>query len=143
METQYNFIEKYIECETWAQVLRLAALSKEQGYKHFVQDKSHFDNGNTVFYTYLDDREVKRPFGSAICHIASVGEKETIKYADFIHPQSVKKVTSCKGCPLYTRLEMHDYQYCSYPNKEMATQLRVDMFANCPLKEKALTIEIG
>jgi hypothetical protein len=90
-----------------------------------------------------DDRGEGVPFGSAICHIASVGAKETIKYTDSIHPQSVKKVTSCKDCPLYTKLEAHDYQYCSYPGKEQSCQLWVDMFVKCPLKEKALTIEIG
>lgn len=52
------------------------------------------------------------------------------------------EITGCKGCPLYTRLEQHDYQYCSYPKEQMATQLRVDMFANCPAKEKALMIKI-
>ena len=189
MATQYNFNNKYIECETWAQVLMLAGLAKEQGYKQFVQNKAYFDNGNTIFYVYHRYKQSKTPVGSAICHIGStigLGVK-TIKYTDFIKSVSFEfsvgqslseeqmlimakqfsqfetplidmefpvagkpsaynaniiEVTCCKGCPLYTRLEQHDYQYCSYLGREQSCQLFVDMFANCPVKEKSLTIKI-
>lgn len=146
MATQYNFNDKYIECETWPQVLRLVVLAKDQGYKYFIQDKTHFDNGKTIFYTYVEDEELRKPFGSAICRLDSINGAETIKYTDFINAadqtDSTVEITGCKGCPLYTRLEQHDYQYCSYPGKEQSCQLFVDMFANCPVKEKSITIKI-
>lgn len=189
MATQCNFIDKYIECETWGQVLFLVALAKEQGYKQFVQNKAYFDNGNTVFYVYQRDKQSKTPVGSAICHIGSVIGigGETIKYADFIKSATFNlavgenlseeqmsgmkqqfsqfeaplidmefsvagkpaadttntiEITGCKGCPLYTIVESHGFQYCSYPDRKRSCIARVNMFEYCPIKEKSLTIKL-
>lgn len=184
MATQYNFSDKYIECETWAQIAHLLALATEQGYKNDGVNDKHFYEGCACFYVYVD-RE-----GDVYCSITNkTGPffKKAIKYADFIKSATFEltvgeslseeqmsgiakqfsqfeaplmdmdfsvagkpasdttntiEITDCKGCPLYTKLEQHDYQYCSYPGKEQSCQLFVDMFASCPAKEKPLTIKI-
>lgn len=196
MATQYNFSDKYIECETWAQIGHLLVLAAEQGYKNNGVNDKHFYEGRVCFYVYIDTE------GDMCCSLTSnivPTNIPDIKYADFIKSATFEltvgenlseeqmsgiakqfsrfeaplmdmefsvagkpaadtnntiEIAGCKGCPLYTRLEQHDYQYCSYPGKEQSCRLFVnsaveqsrrlfvDMFANCPVKEKALTIKI-
>jgi hypothetical protein len=132
MATQYNFQNKSIKCTSWWQVVHLSEIAEARKSRDWwIEDDFR---GGAIYFI------VDKP-GSYTCRHAPQGEE--VDYVKFIHPQSVKKITGCKGCPLYTRIEQHDYQYCSYPSKEQSCQLWVDMFAKCPLKEKSLTIEIG
>lgn len=147
MATQYNFQNKSIKCTSWWQMIHLSEIAGAQKLADWYLCESGFRDGAIYFFVDMEGDYMGR-------HLP---EGEEVDYYDFINPSraesnntqtpsvevKTKKVTSCKGCPLYTRLEQYDYQYCSYPKEQMATVLRVDMFAKCPLKEKALTIEIG
>jgi len=81
---------------------------------------------------------------------AKSSEGEVVDYGDFIAnpdvfkeelPIEIVEVTGCDGCPMYTKISQHDYQYCSYPDKQKSCQMHVDMFATCPLKTKSITIK--
>lgn len=129
----YDFTGKSIKCDTWEQMLHLAKLAEEQGYREMYLAENGFNNGRIHF-------EVNSFF--QYINLIQPEEDNVINYSMFIIPTETIEVNGCGDCPLYTKLSQHDYQYCSYPDKQQSCQMHVDMFATCPLKKSSITIKL-
>jgi len=140
--TNYDFTGKSIKCETWEQMLHLAKLAEEQGVKKpnriFWFNKKSFIDGCKYFI-------IKNKLGclNYVCSSTNDNLIE-IDYLNFLKALPIKtlEVYKCKHCPLYTKFQQYDFQYCAYPNEQQSCQMHVDMFANCPLKSKSITIKL-
>jgi hypothetical protein len=147
MATQYNFQNKSIKCTSWWQMIHLSEIAHANKLRDWYLCERNFREGAVYFVVDVDGDYMSRrlPEGEEVDYHEFINQprKENDNTQNFGIETKTKKVAGCKGCPLYTRIEQHDYQYCSYPSKEQSCQLWVDMFAKCPLKEKSLTIEIG
>lgn len=132
----YDFTGKSIKCDTWEQMLHLAKLAEEQGYKEIIFSEDRYKNGYKYFEVNSKHKYI---------NLCEPEEETVINYSMFMIvplPTKTIEVKGCGSCPLYTKLSQHDYQYCAYPNEQQSCQMHVDMFANCPLKKSSITIKL-
>jgi hypothetical protein len=127
----HDFTGKSIKCETWEQMLHLAKLAEEQGYREIGLNKCDFNDGAIYFYVvqgvYLNNHGKKA--------------QNVVTYSYFINPPlptEVLEVTGCDDCPFSTTLPL-DTDWCSHPNHE---NKEYSLFDTCPLKQHNLTIKL-
>jgi hypothetical protein len=129
---KHDFTGKSIKCETWEQMLHLAKLAEEQGYRDLFFKQSDFEDGECYFVANMHD---KYYFSSDLTF-----DEIVISYSDFINtlPTEVVEVTGCDGCMFvdYGEYGMNDYM-CS-----MQTGITGDIFTTCPLKKSSITIKL-
>jgi hypothetical protein len=128
--TKHDFTGKSIKCDTWEQMLHLAKLAEEQGYREIGLNKCDFNDGAIYFYVvsgvYLNNHGKKA--------------QNVVTYSYFINtplPNEVVEVTGCGDCPFYVGLGGGNF--CEHPSYTVSS---ADIFTTCPLKKASLTIQL-
>lgn len=134
MTNKHDFTGKSIKCETWEQMLHLAKLAEEQGYRDLFFKQSDFEDGECYFIANMDN---KYYFSSDLTF-----DEIVIFYHDFINPPlptEVVEVTGCVDCPFSEIINSTDIVWCNVKGHKNEDE---NPFTNCPLLTKSITIKI-
>jgi hypothetical protein len=130
--TKHDFTGKSIKCDTWEQMLHLAKLAEEQGYRDLFFKQSDFEDGECYFVANMHDRYY---FSSDLTF-----DEIVISYSDFINtlPTEVVEVRGCEDCPMY-KGDSEGFFTCRHPNQDNSGLCQFD---TCPLKKSSITIKL-
>lgn len=124
----YDFIGKSIKCDTWEQMLHLAKLAEEQGYKRNHFRHSDFLENCRLFEAYIVLGELQytnfvKPYW---------GYSKIIDYSEFTNtlPTETIEVAGCDGCPMY-KGDSEGFSTCRHPKQDNSGLCQFD---TCPLK---------
>ena len=129
----YDFTGKSIKCETWEQMLHLAKLAEEQGYKEIIFSEDRYKNGYKYFEVNSKHKYI---------NLCEPEEETVINYSMFMIvplPTETIEVTRCEGCPMYIRGNIADT--CLHPKYEWVNKYEYP-FTYCPLKKSSITIKL-
>jgi hypothetical protein len=132
MTNKHDFTGKSIKCDTWEQMLHLAKLAEEQGYKEIIFSEDRYKNGYKFFEVNSKHKYI---------NLCEPEEDIVINYSMFMIvplPTEVVEVTRCVDCPFaFTELE---FALCLHPKSEVPPY--TDRFNTCPLKKASITIKL-
>jgi hypothetical protein len=130
--TKHDFTGKSIKCDTWEQMLHLAKLAEDQGYREIGLNKCDFNDGAICFYVvhgvYLNNHGKRA--------------QNVVTYSYFTNPPlptEVVEVTGCGDCPFHSFRGESERNYCSIESKYETDK---PLFTTCPLLTKSITIKL-
>lgn len=130
----YDFTGKSIKCETWEQMLHLAKLAEEQGYKEIIFSQDRYRNGYKYFEVNSKHKYI---------NLSEPEEENVINYGTFMLitlPTETIEVNGCGDCKLSQWGSSGNGAYCALQYTDEMTPNK--LFINCPLKTKSITIKL-
>jgi hypothetical protein len=134
MTNKHDFTGKSIKCDTWEQMLHLAKLAREHGYKQSKGFSKSFFTDESYYFTIVGG---ERYTVLTACY----DEVETL-YHDFINPPlptEVVEVTGCADCPFSEVINSTDIVWCNVKGHKNEDE---NPFTTCPLLTKSITIKL-